>query len=202
MALVLSLTSLTIGDLYYTFENTIIDMQLWRLGTSLLFLGRLSFGFIVEAYLGYLVLFYSEVDLFGRKGLADYLMLVLFDYLLMLVAASFVDIYFLSNGFFFVLLYVESSYKPFQEITLIFNNRVPVKYFIWFYAGFNVVMGQPFKAYILAFLIGYLYTKIKSTIRQRIGFDLWPTPSLLKKLTDMYLQWSTRRHRNHFMEEA
>ena len=56
--------------------------------------------------MAYLALFYSERDIYGREKFADYLMLVLFDGLLVLGVSSLYDLYFLGDSFLFALLYV------------------------------------------------------------------------------------------------
>jgi len=62
-----------------------------------------------------------------------------------------------------------------------------VKYFIWVYAGFNVIIGQSFIAIICGFLVGFLYFRLKTTLKNKFGFDMWPTPSILQKVVKIYL---------------
>jgi hypothetical protein len=88
------------------YDVTIGNLQLWRPVTALLFLGELQFRFVVKAYLAYNILYYTENDIFGKYNLADYLMLMLFNFVWLLLIASFQNVYFLSEGFLFALLYV------------------------------------------------------------------------------------------------
>jgi len=52
-------------------------------------------------------------------------MFLLFDFILMLIIASLYDLYFLSQGFLFAILYVNSQLKPFLEIKVVFNSNIP-----------------------------------------------------------------------------
>lgn len=62
-----------------------------------------------------------------------------------------------------------------------------------------MIVGQSFARIACGFLIGYLYVKIKTTIKNKIGFDLWPTPEILKKVVKKYVEWSS--HRNTELNE-
>jgi hypothetical protein len=55
------------------------------------------------------------------------------------------------------------------------------------YIGFNVLMQGSFYLYLVSLIGGYLYVQIKSRLKEKIGFDLWPTPAILKKLVRSYL---------------
>lgn len=128
LAVLLSLTDLTYLQMYYAWDEAFQQLQLWRLWTAFFYLGTLNFSFLAEAYLAYTVLYYTERDIFGREKLGDYLMLIVYSWLLMLVVSSLYNLYFLADGLLFALLYVESQYKPFQKISLLSAINVPSKY--------------------------------------------------------------------------
>lgn len=69
-------------------------------------MGELNFSFLVELYLAYTVLYYTERDIFGSGKLGDYLMLITYAWIMMLVVSSIYDLYFLADGLLFALLYV------------------------------------------------------------------------------------------------
>ncbi len=125
LAVVLSLTELTYMEMYYAWDVAIGDLQVWRLWTAFFYLGELNFSFLVEAYLAYTVLYYTERDIFGREKLANYLMLISYAWVMMLLVSSIYNLYFLADGLLFALLYVESQYKPFQQISIVFGLNIP-----------------------------------------------------------------------------
>jgi hypothetical protein len=56
-------------------------------------------------------------------------------------------------------------------------------------------LGQSFVRIACGFLIGYFYVKIKSTLKNKLGYDLWPTPEIIKKIVQKYVEWSSRVNR-------
>jgi hypothetical protein len=91
---------------YYTYYSAIEMGEIWRTVTALFFLGRFDLSYFLQAYLSYLILYYTEKDLFKRQDWADYLMLTLFIYLFIFIFASAFDIYFLAEPFLYALLIV------------------------------------------------------------------------------------------------
>jgi len=81
--------------------------------------------FIFKAYMAYLVLYYAERDIFERKGLADFLMLMLFSAIFNTALASCTDIFFVVDPFLFSILVAESRFKPFQKFKVVFNSFIP-----------------------------------------------------------------------------
>lgn len=64
-----------------------------------------------------------------------------------------------------------------------------------------MLMSAPFINFVVGFVVGYLYVKIKTSLLQRFGMDFWPTPSLVKRVVKIYLDRADRRCRNP-MEEG
>ena len=125
MAVAHSLSFINLYSLYYTYDTAILNSEYWRFFTGLYFLGDIGVNFIFKAYCGYIVLYFAEKDLFERKNLADYLMLSLFIYIIITIGATIVDVYFLCDSFFFGILFVESRFKPFQELRFVMSMNVP-----------------------------------------------------------------------------
>ena len=106
LAIVSSLGYFSIYDAFYTYEMAIEKGEWWRFLTGILYLRSIGFTFIFKAYMAYLVLYYAERDIFERKGLADFLMLLLFSYILNTALASCTDIFFVADPFLFSVLFV------------------------------------------------------------------------------------------------
>lgn len=107
--------------MYYTYSQGIPTLQLWRLLTSLLFLGNFGMGFLVSAYLVYHALVLAEQDLFEKKKLADFIALLTYIYVMMIGFASLVEVYFICDGFIFALIVIWGKLKPFREVRLFFG---------------------------------------------------------------------------------
>ena len=73
------------------------------------------------------------------------------------------------------------------------NMVILVKYFIWVYMGFNVLMGSFMWNFLAGFVAGLLYVLIKTTLLRKLKVDLWPTPSIFHSVTRKFLEWSARR---------
>ena len=92
--------------MYYTYDTVIEQGEYWRFFTGLFYLGDIGLMYVFKTYCGYLTLYYAEKDLFKKNDLADYLMMVLFLYLILAGLALLQDVYFLCDSFFFALLFI------------------------------------------------------------------------------------------------
>lgn len=133
--------------LYYDFTHGILNLQIWRLLTTVLFHGKLSFSFIFSMYFTHFALNNVETQIFDRRtSWADFLWLLVMLHIASLVVASFVGLYFTADSFIFALMYIWCKRRPFETITLslmFIPSGVSLKsgYFPWIYMGFNVLLG-------------------------------------------------------------
>lgn len=121
LAALLSFKFIQVHHIFYTFVETVPTLQVWRPLTSLLFLGEFNISFIFQAYFAYFALSSAERDLFEKSRLADYLTLQIYIFCMMILAASFFDLFFIADGFMFALIYVWCRKKPFQQISFFFD---------------------------------------------------------------------------------
>ena len=54
-----------------------------------------------------------------------------------------------------------------------------------------MLLGISFYGLLAGIAVGYAYCLFKTTLKRKMGFDIWPTPSLLKSVAKIYLDWST-----------
>jgi Derlin-2/3 len=114
LGLLTVLNILTPYHLYYNFESGILKMQLWRLLTTVLFHGKLSFSFIFSMYFAHFAINNVETQLFDRRtSWADFLWLLILLHFAGIVIASFFAIYFTSDAFVFALMYIWCKRRPF-----------------------------------------------------------------------------------------
>lgn len=114
----LTMGLLDIHTIYYTFDVIYPSLQLWRPLTSLLFLGFMNFNFVVQAYFAYFCFVSAENDIFQRKDIANFWYLLIYIFMMMTIVGGILDLYFITDGFLFALIYVWCKVKPFQRVTL------------------------------------------------------------------------------------
>ena len=112
---------ISIYQVFYTFSETYQTLELWRPLTSLLYLGNLNFTFVLEAYFAYQALISAETGIFQRQKMGSFWYLLIYLFCMMTLFASLVDLYFITDGFLFGLLYIWCKVKPFNRVTLIFG---------------------------------------------------------------------------------
>lgn len=88
-------------------------MQIWRLVTSFICYGKLSLNFLFACYFAYYGISKVELELFDRKTYADFIFLVLYLWITILIGAAILDLYFLGDAFTFAMLYIWCKRKPF-----------------------------------------------------------------------------------------
>jgi hypothetical protein len=172
--------------LYYNFESGILGLQLWRMITTVLFHGKLSFSFIMSMYFAHFAINNVETQLFDRRtSWADFLWLIIMLYTASIVVATFFPIYFTSDAFIFALMYIWCKRRPFETIQLslmFIPSGVSLKsgYFPWIYMGFNILLGESWILYILGLLLGHLYIFFKDIMLPKTHKDYLPTPKFFK----------------------
>ena len=102
-------------------------MQIWRLFTSFVAQGPFSFNYIFNAYFAYFAISRVETDLFGRNNYADFLCLVSYLWLTLVLFAIVLDLALLSSAFTFAMLYIWCKKRPFETITFYFGFQVKSK---------------------------------------------------------------------------
>lgn len=66
IACLLSLNIISAYSLFYTFNQTFFDLNIWRVVTTLLFQGKFSFSFIFAMYFCYFGLSRTETEVFTK----------------------------------------------------------------------------------------------------------------------------------------
>lgn len=113
LALLTTLSLVTPVSLLYTFKTGILNLQVWRLFTTVFFHGKLTFSFIFSMYFAYFAVHNVETQLFDKRTYADFLWLLIYLHFGSLVLASFIGIYFTADSFIFALMYIWCKRRPF-----------------------------------------------------------------------------------------
>lgn len=112
LACLVSLRMVTSFSLFYTFDDGILNMQVWRLFTAFFFQGKFSFSFLFAMYFCYFAISRNENDLF-ENHFDDFLWLCVCIYGSLLVICSLFPLYFFGDAFVFALLYIWCKRRPF-----------------------------------------------------------------------------------------
>jgi hypothetical protein len=117
--------------------------QFWKLLTNFFFAGKFSFNFAIHTF----VLYencrrYEEAPFNTGAGgsSADFLWLVLMAMGVMLVAAYYLGMMFLSEAILYVVMYVWSRRDP-DMLVKIFGFKLKALYLPWVYIGIRLLMG-------------------------------------------------------------
>lgn len=144
-------------------------------------------------YIAHFAINNVETQLFDKKkNYADFLWLVIVLYIASLVAASFIDLYFIGDTFTFALLYIWCKRRPFETITIslmFIPSGIKLKsgYYPWIYLGFSVLMGQSFYVYLIGLIFGHFYIFIKDIMLLKTHKDYLPTPKFFKNIVNKQL---------------
>jgi len=141
--------TLKYDDLYRHFE-------IWRLVTPFLFHGRLGFPFLINML--FLVRYGSSVekDTFLNET-ADYLWMLIFGALILLIPGFFVPLPILGLGLIMMIIYYWSRKNPEIPMSFFFGLRFKALYFPWVLIAFRVLLGGTPLSEIFGVLVGHLY---------------------------------------------
>ena len=171
--------------MFFTFNQAVLEFEIWRFLTALFFQGKFSFGFIFSMYFCYFALSKNENDTFQNR-FPDFLWLCVCMYTVLIVLASLFPLYVFGDAFVFAFLYIWCKRRPFETIRLMFGFAVKSKsiltlggYFPWVYMAFQILLGASFIIYVIGLLLGHLYITIKDIYLPRYHKDYLPTPQFL-----------------------
>lgn len=120
------------------------NFEIWRLFTSFIFAGNFSFPFLMHTYMLYQNSIRYEMNPFntGARGTsADYLWMLLFCMMPILMIAYFLDIMVLSEPLLYVIMYVWSKREPEAQAN-IFGFKFQASYLPWVYVAIRLLMGN------------------------------------------------------------
>jgi len=158
------------------------SFQLWRIITPFLFMGGLGFAMLINLVF---LLRYSQQLEQGRFGgrLADYVFMLGFGAILLLVAATIIGAPFMADGLIMFLVYVWARTNPNVDMSFMFGIRFKSAYFPWVLIGFKFLMGGSPYMDVAGALIGHIYIYLKDIYPQVPGGKRFlETPQFLLNL--------------------
>jgi len=155
--------------------------EIWRLVTPFLYMGGMGFNMLIGLVF---LLRYSQQLEQGRflGRLADYVFLLSFGAVLLMVAATILEARIMSDGLIMLLIYVWCRTNPNVDMSFLFGIRFKSGYFPWVLIAFKVLLGgSPFMD-LAGCLIGHLYIYLKDIYPQISQRHLLNTPQFLVNL--------------------
>ena len=125
--------------------------------------------------------------MFSRNDYADYLWLVVYLWLSLIVVGVLFSLPLISSAFTFAMLYIWCKRRPFEIITFFFGIKVKSGYFPFVYMGFNVLLGASIFQYILGLGLGHLYIFVKDILKVQHRKDYLGTPQWFANLVVKYI---------------
>lgn len=157
------------------------SFEIWRLVTPFVYMG--PFGFSMLMNLAFLFR-YSQLLEKGRFSgrLADYVFMLGFGAILLLVAATLIGTPYLAGGLILFLIYIWARTHPDVDMSFMFGIRFKSGYFPWVLIGFTILMGGFPIMEIAGCFIGHLYIYLKDIYPQLSGKRYLETPQWLLNL--------------------
>jgi len=168
---------------YLTMDMSLIfkNLEIWRLVTPFLFHGRLGFSFLM--HMVFLVKFGSQLEKeHYNSNTAEYLFMVLFGGVLLLIAGYFMQFKVLGNCLVMMLIYLWSRYYPNMPMSFMFGLRFESKYLPWVLLGFDLLLNQFRFEELLGVVVGHIYFFLHDYWPNHQGYNWLATPQFFRDL--------------------
>lgn len=171
-------------QLYFNPILIVEQYQLWRLITTFLFFGNVSFSFFFNMIFTYRYCRMLEEGSFRRRT-ADFVMMFIYGGIAMISIAFAIDLLFLGHAFTIMLVYVWSRRNPFVILNFFGLLNFPAPYLPWVLLGFSLLLRNTISVDIVGMAVGHVYYFAEDVFpRLRGGFRILETPPILKVLFD------------------
>uniref|UniRef100_A0A6B2E4H3 Derlin n=1 Tax=Phlebotomus kandelakii TaxID=1109342 RepID=A0A6B2E4H3_9DIPT len=171
-------------QLYFNPTLIVKHYQVWRLATTFLFFGTISFSFLFNMIFTYRYCRMLEEGSFRSRS-ADFVMMFLFGGVLMIISAIFVNLLFLGQAFTIMLVYVWSRRNPSIRMNFFGLLNFQAPYLPWVLLSFSVILGNTIWVDLMGMIVGHVYYFLEDVFpNQRNGCKLLVTPQFLKRIFD------------------
>lgn len=173
-------------SLYFSWELVVSQGQVWRLLTSYLFFGVFSIDFLFHMYF---LVRYSRLLEEGefRNTTAKYVWMLLFGWMHISWAASFLQVHFLGSALTFMMAYVWGRRNEDVKMSFLGFLTFHAPYLPWVMLAFSVVIGNAILMDVLGIAVGhwyYFWEFVFPVVSQVRG---WPLKRVLEP--PVLLQW-------------
>lgn len=167
--------------LYLNYELVWKNLEIWRILTTFLFFDRLGLTFLFHVYFIYFYCRRLEEDNF-RGGSADFLFMILFGALCLLIAAPFLGLPFLSQSLVAMILYVWGRLNPHQQLRIYGLFTVGASYLALILLCISFALGGSALVDAAGIAVGHLYFYLAHVLPSVRDIHVLKTPRFLKLL--------------------
>ncbi|ODM90037.1 Derlin-2 [Orchesella cincta] len=171
-------------DLYFNPYLIVMQHQWWRLLTTFLFLGTISFNFVFNiAFTHRYCRTLEEASYRGKT--ADFVMMFIFGGVSTVIIAYFINMIFLGQAFTMMLIYVWSRHNPMVRMSFfgVFNFQAPLLPLVLL--GFSFLLGNSVQTDLIGIVVGHSYYFLHDVFpNQPNGFRILKTPQFMRRLLD------------------
>jgi len=175
-------------QLYFSYKATFVNGQIWRLLTTFTYFGKMSLDLAFHLFF---IMRYSrqlEENSFINKK-ADYLCLLMFNAVILLLLSSILTLPFLSSSLAFSLVYIWSRRNPSIRMSLFGLITITAPYLPIALVAFSWVMNGGYQAAIgdmVGIVAGHAYYFLQDVLPRELyhptGKGPLTAPGVLKRL--------------------
>jgi len=173
-------------SLYLNFSLVFYKLQFWRLVTNFLFFGaRFSHDFLFHMF--FLVRYSRALEEGAFRGrTADFLFMVLFGALVMLILAPLIGLQFLGSSLTFMMVYIWARANPFGRMHFLGLFTFTAPFLPWVLLSFSLLLGGDFVVDAVGIFTGHLYYFIRHVYPRMLPSrpNLLATPGLIENFFD------------------
>ncbi|OQR77295.1 derlin-1-like [Tropilaelaps mercedesae] len=165
--------------LIFIYHNVFKQFQIWRPFTAVFFY-PVGFHYLVNLYFLYSYSVRLETSAYSGRP-AEYLFMLLFNFVCILVVAIFSEIQLLMDPMVLSVLYVWCQLNKDQIVPFWFGTRFKAIYLPWVLFAFNMVISGGGLYELIGILVGHFYFFLNFQYPQEGGRQLLHVPNILYK---------------------
>ncbi|OQR89585.1 Der1-like family, partial [Thraustotheca clavata] len=141
---------------YFNFNLIFYRGQVWRLVTNFLFFGLFSLDFLFHMY--FLVRYSRMLEEGSFRGrTADFLYMIMFGAVFMILVAPFVSVHFLGSSLTFMMVYIWGRRNEHTQLSFLGLFPFTAPYLPWVLLLFSMVLGNSATIDLIGIVVGHIY---------------------------------------------
>ncbi|XP_065183691.1 derlin-1-like [Sycon ciliatum] len=168
--------------LFLLYEPIVYNFQFWRPITAVFFYPitpMTGFSYLINLYFLYSYSTRLETGIFDRRP-ADYLFMLIFCWLLLVIAGFMVPLILLMNPLIMTVLYVWAQLNRDMIVSFFFGTQFKAMYLPWVLMAFNFITRGGWKEELVGILVGHAYFFLAFKYPQDFGGQNYlQTPQIL-----------------------
>uniref|UniRef100_A0AC35TRY0 Derlin n=1 Tax=Rhabditophanes sp. KR3021 TaxID=114890 RepID=A0AC35TRY0_9BILA len=182
MSVLIQLQVINPFHLYFNWNLILYDYQIWRFGTSFLYLGSLGFSLLFNLIFSYRYCRMLEEGSFAFRT-ADFVFLFIYGAVFMILCTVFVNILFLGQAFTIMLVYIWGRRNPEVRLNFFGVLSFAAPYLPYFLCALSILVGNSVTVDLLGIASGHIYYFFEDVYPlQHGGRRFLKAPAFLERL--------------------